>query len=91
MTQPAQADSGDSLNDELHEAIAAVLRRHQTSLITGWVVLAEVVDETGEFGLWTATAPKMPPWRVLGLLHHATATEDASVAAHYLSDEGDPD
>lgn len=48
-------------------------------LLGRWVLLAEVVDITGERAMWTLSAEEQKPWETLGLIRLADHIEAAAV------------
>ena len=69
-------------DDDLHAAIAGVLRTHGLGMLGRALVLAEVHDEEGEIGLLTQTLPDtMPIWDRTGLLRYALSDLDGQVVA----------
>lgn len=66
MTDPMR-DYLDSMAPDVLEA--------KTAMCTGYVIVAEYVDEKGDFYTWTTFDDKMPPWRVEGLLRYAISNE----------------
>ena len=72
--------AGD-VEQELADAIADVLARHDRSLTTKFVALVEVIDGDGERGLWTFTHEGATAWDTKGMLLHALDMELAGTIA----------
>jgi hypothetical protein len=68
---------GEAIERDLHNAVADVLAHHETSMVTKWIILVEVVDEAGDRGMWTFTSPGATAWDSLGMLTYATQMEQA--------------
>lgn len=62
---------------ELHDAISGVLRRHEQSIVTKWIVLCEVISASSERALWMVADREQKAWDTLGLLYHAIQTQQA--------------
>lgn len=67
------------LNDDVHDAICQALAKHETSLLTRWVLVAESVEDDGSRGLWLQADDTAKPWDVLGLLHFAITQQEAQI------------
>ncbi|MFB7576729.1 hypothetical protein [Streptomyces sp. NPDC056165] len=64
-----------SMSEDLHQAVADVMRAHGFGLVSRLVFVAELVDDNGELGLLRGSCPgDMPVWSELGL--HAYAVTD---------------
>jgi hypothetical protein len=74
-----------NLETDLADAIAAVLANHETSMVTKWVALIEVIDSDCERGLWTATSSDAKAWDTIGLLQHAVDIQRAQTTADVLN------
>ncbi|MEU5383222.1 hypothetical protein [Kitasatospora cineracea] len=61
------------LTDDVHQAVAEVLRTHGAGLLSRALLVLEVVDEaSGELGLYVEASPTdMPMWDRAGLLRYA--------------------
>ncbi|MEU8919512.1 hypothetical protein AB0D10_01075 [Kitasatospora sp. NPDC048545] len=61
------------LTDDMHQAVAEVLRAHGAGLLSRALLVLEVVDEvSGELGLYVEASPAdMPMWDRAGLLRYA--------------------
>lgn len=59
------------LEEDLNHAIAEVLARHETSMVTRWIALVETIDDSGATGLWTMTSEGIKAWDTVGMLGHA--------------------
>jgi len=70
----------------VESAILGYLRQvyEDPAIITGWVVVAEFVDRSGEPELHAFAASNMPYWKINGML-------DAGPAAMNYSDDDDED
>ncbi|MCX4749234.1 hypothetical protein OG455_27640 [Kitasatospora sp. NBC_01287] len=84
------------LTDDVHQAIAEVLRCHGAGLLSRAVLVLEVVDEdSGELGLYVEASPSdMPMWDRAGLLRYADLDLAGQVTAcrigeAALDDDGD--
>lgn len=90
MTQPdgATAD-GPSIQQELGDAIAGVLARHERSMVGHWVALVETIDEHGKRGLWTFTSEDAKAWDTVGLLGHAMHLQQAQTVALHLGGDAE--
>jgi hypothetical protein len=64
------ADESDPKRDRVHEAIQAV-RSVEDGLLTGWVVVAEWMDESGERWLSKTHATGTASWAAKGMMHEA--------------------
>jgi hypothetical protein len=77
------------LRADVGAALAEVLSRHERSMLTRWVVVAETVEaEDGTRGLWCLAPDDAKKWDTLGLLHHALDVERANTIADRIA-EGD--
>ncbi len=63
---------------EMSEAIAAVLARHQ-SMPNRWVLVVEVMEESGERALETFASQDLRAWDALGMLGFALERERGGV------------
>lgn len=68
----------EPLQQEITDALEAVLSKYENSQITKWVALVEVITlEDGERGLWSLASKGTKSWDVKGMLHHAIDMETA--------------
>lgn len=72
-------DEDRSILDDMQDALANVFSRHEKSLTTKWLVITEVIDESGAYGMWTLGSREVKPWDVLGMLNHALAIQQGEV------------
>lgn len=70
---------GASIIEEMQDALANVFSKHEKSLTTKWLVVTEVIDESGAYGLWTLGSREVKPWDVLGMLSHALSIQQGEV------------
>ncbi|KDN85659.1 hypothetical protein [Kitasatospora cheerisanensis] len=77
------------LTDDIHQAVAGVLRAHGAGLLSRALLVLEVVDEvTGELGLYVEASPAdMPAWDRAGLLHYAGLDLAGQITACRVGDE----
>lgn len=68
---PTNAPDPAQVSADLTEAITAALNKHETSIVTKWVMVAETVDGNGDIGLWTCASKGLAVWDEKGMLHHA--------------------
>lgn len=72
------AEEHAGLSAEMHSAISAVIQHHdEGSMLTRYIVLAEIITGDGERALWQVAAEDMMAWDTLGMLDHARMTEYA--------------
>jgi hypothetical protein len=74
----------DDLKREIEDAIGTVLNRHETALITKWIVLVEAIDGDGDRCLWTLGSDTLTKWDGLGILTYGLQLEQAKAVARYL-------
>nr|BEK65695.1 hypothetical protein KPHV_29220 [Kitasatospora purpeofusca] len=76
------------LTDDIHQAVAGVLRVHGAGLLSRALLVLEVVDEeTGELGLYVEASPAdMPMWDRAGLLRYADLDLAGQVTACRIGD-----
>ncbi len=65
------ADESDATRDKLHEAIqeAGPEITRPGSLLTGWVLICEWMDDEGERWLSKGHCASTAPWQAEGMLH----------------------
>ncbi|WP_324787025.1 hypothetical protein [Streptomyces sp. H51] len=78
-----------SVAEDLHQAVAGVMRAHGLGLVSRMVFTVELVEEgTGELGLLRGSTPAtMPVWDELGLHRYAVTDIEAVVTASRLASE----
>ncbi|MFJ8430421.1 hypothetical protein ACIQ9P_03855 [Kitasatospora sp. NPDC094019] len=76
------------LTDDIHQAVAGVLRAHGAGLLSRALLVLEAVDEeTGELGLYVEASPAdMPMWDRAGLLRYADLDLAGQVTACRIGD-----
>ncbi|MFD4394360.1 hypothetical protein [Kitasatospora sp. NPDC058478] len=81
------------LTDDIHQAVAGVLRAHGTGLLSRAVLVLEVVEEeTGELGLFLETSPTdMPVWDRAGMLRYADLDLAGQITACQIGGGNDDD
>lgn len=79
-------DPGPAIERDLADAIAAVLAKHETSMVTKWVALIETMDQDGERGMWTMTSDNVKAWDTTGMLMHGLHIQQAQITADTLAD-----
>jgi hypothetical protein len=68
-----------TMTSEAKEGVEAALRNlADTSLVVRWVVVAEIVDASGERALWTEANDDCKAWESVGLLQFALMREQAA-------------
>jgi hypothetical protein len=70
-----------ALRTVLDGIIPEAFRQHEGSMVTKWVLLAEVIDKDGDRGLWTMAPSGLKPWESVGMLAFAQQTEQAQMVA----------
>lgn len=73
------SEKGEAIERDLNQAISDVLSRHEKSMVTRWVAMVEIMDENGDRGIWTFTAPEATAWDTLGMLTYGIQMEQAAV------------
>lgn len=73
--------------EELHRAVADVMRAHGFGMVSRLVFVVELVDEeTGALGLLRGSSPgDMPVWSELGLHQYAITDIQAAVTAKLVA------
>lgn len=85
---PGQPDDlGPAIEHDLADAIATVLARHETSMVTKWIALIETMNDEGERGMWTMTSDNVKAWDTTGMLQHGLHMQQAEITASYLGNE----
>lgn len=70
------SDLGDVIEDQLRAGIpAAFAMAGDQSMVTRWVLIAEVIEPAGHRGVWTFTSADAMRWDTVGLLTHALDLE----------------
>jgi hypothetical protein len=64
-----------SIEQDLADAIAGVLGRHEHSMTTKFVAVIEVMDSAGDLALWTFTNEGARAWETKGMLLQALDEE----------------
>lgn len=77
----AQPDLGPIIEQDLAEAIATVLAKHEQSMVIKWVALIEVMGSSGGRSLWTMTSDGVMAWDTVGLLQHGLHIQQAQTLA----------
>jgi hypothetical protein len=70
--------------------IEGVLSASVPGVVTRWFMVAEVVDEDGDAGIWKLSSESVQPWQILGLLDFLAVTIKTDIANVY-SDWHDPE
>lgn len=63
-------ETGEAIQAELNEAIAAVIAKQEGGFVMKWVALIETAAPDGERGLWTCTSEDVKAWDTVGMLQH---------------------
>lgn len=63
------ADLSDPQRDNIHNAIQANGQLERPAVLTGWVIVAEWMDDEGERWLSRAYSASLPSWTADGMLH----------------------
>ncbi len=58
----------DSVNDRVHAALSEIIRDEQASMVSKWVVLAEVIGDDGVAQLWSLTSDRLSMWDRIGMV-----------------------
>ena len=64
-------DTSDVARDAIHEAIQQNATPAGEAILTGWVLVAEWVDHSGQRWLSKAHAPSTTDWTARGMHHEA--------------------
>lgn len=65
---------------KLEDVLAGIVQQHgiPDGLVTGWVIIAEVMESgSGDMSLLTITDPAHPYWHHRGMLEHAVLPSEA--------------
>lgn len=73
--------SDTEIVDAFANALDSALAQHEKARMTRWIVLIEVIDEGGSYGLWTVGGPDSKPWDMLGMLEYAKTVQKAEIYA----------
>jgi hypothetical protein len=65
------ADDSDPARDAIHEALQQHMPMGGKAVLTGWVVVAEWMDEHGERWISKGHAPATTGWAAKGMHHEA--------------------
>lgn len=76
---------GPALEAAIDHALADVFAG-TGSMVNRWLGLVEIVDESGERGVWTFTSAGLMRWDSWGLLQHALIEEQAAAIAEHRDD-----
>ncbi|MFF4504833.1 hypothetical protein [Streptomyces sp. NPDC001401] len=71
------------LTEDLHQAVAGVMRAHGFGLVSRLAFVVELIEEdSGELGLLRSSTPAdMPVWDELGLHRYAVTDIEAVITA----------
>ncbi len=71
------------LTDDIHDAVARVLRAHGAGLLSRAVLIIEVLDEEdGGLGLYVEASPDaMPAWDRAGMIQYASMDLSGKITA----------
>lgn len=84
--QPEQEQDDNALVDGLADALAEVISQREKARLTRWLVLMEIIDESGNYGFWTIGGPDTKPWDTLGMLNYAETIQRSEISR--LEEEG---
>lgn len=65
---------GEAVERAIDEAISAAIGA-RGQMVNRWLALVEVVDQSGDRGMWTFTANGMKRWDALGMLQYGIIAE----------------
>ena len=65
----------DDILDDVHNALATALMKHERAMLGQWVVIAATTEEDGSRGVWALAARDNLRFETLGLLHDALTRE----------------
>lgn len=74
-----EQERDEDIVNSLADALDNTLARHEKARLTRWLVLMEVIDEGGNYGLWTVGGPDSKPWDTLGMLRYAETIQKGEV------------
>jgi hypothetical protein len=75
----------EETQEELQHAISQALRQ-AGYYATKWLLLTEVIDNSGGRPFLSFTSPETRPWETLGLLRYAEKREAAHISCDHESD-----
>lgn len=81
MTEPDE-HAANALTDMFY-------KHFEGTMLTRFVLMAEVVDANGEESVWTLNSPGMAPWTMMGYLQYGLGIANAAIHRVEDSDEGD--
>lgn len=56
------------LIDNMHKALfEVVIKDEPNTMVSKWIVVAEVINADGEPALWSMCSPRLPVWDRIGL------------------------
>ncbi len=58
----------DSVSDKVHASLSEIIREEQASMVSKWIVLAEVIGDDGVAQLWSLTSERLSMWDRIGLV-----------------------
>ncbi len=64
----------DSVSDKVHASLSEIIREEQASMVTKWVVLAEVIGDDGVAQMWSLSSERLSMWDRLGLVEFHSRT-----------------
>lgn len=82
------SDTNPDEFQDMDDVLSAFLTRHEKSRMTRFVVLMEVVDEDGTYGLWQMASRNSMAWHTKGMLQQAIDYEAAKTTGHMVVDIG---
>ena len=62
-------DESDSARDAVHEAIQQHAPLGKEAILTGWALVTEWIDHSGELWLSRANSASTPDWAAKGMHH----------------------
>lgn len=80
----------ETLQNEITDALGAVLGKYDQGFITKWVSVVEVIQaDTGDRWFWSIGAKSNQSWDAKGLLKHALDIEQADTIKARMRDDDD--
>lgn len=86
-SEQEQERDDNAIVDGIADALAEVLAARETARLTRWLVVMEIIDESGNYGLWTIGGPDTKPWDMLGMLSYAETVQKADIVKPEEDDE----
>ena len=83
------ASMADAAGEAVSEALAQVMAEAGGGFVTGFCLVAEVIDGDGDRGWVTAHADGQSPSATLGMLRWHTLTAEHDVALYLAGDDED--